>query len=486
MGGTLMVNDHPEDEKKRMLEVEDEAPDKNGDFTPTPATGQAQGPSSESPTVKADSSLDEFDEILLNEEDTSHPVSSDVRNETDKAAAPNEEILEFDLDTLMDSPEPLSGDSPVSESTTAPVASSSAGTGTNESVSSEPDVNETNQTKNEEASATGQEEDTDTLESIDLFSPDMDSSEEQMPLSVPVNNDESPPANAETVEPVVSKDSEPDESALHDAEPDEVEPREAEPDVRTQESVAEEMEAPSIALPHHENAQPIPSRFASIFRWGYGIALGLALLMAGGGIWLGFGLNQQVALLQSQIASLQMTRVSGPTGGQAGMKALKQQVALLQSQFAKLQMGDVSGNEATEIQALRQQVDKMQQQLDGLTRVAPQIVAQPQAAPQPVLPITPESRSQVVAPKKMKQPAKTTHGAWSVNLTSVRSKASAEQDLLRFHALGLKAESVSITVGKTLWYRIRIPGFASKKAARERSLELGKQLKIDDIWVNRS
>ena len=104
-----------------------------------------------------------------------------------------------------------------------------------------------------------------------------------------------------------------------------------------------------------------------------------------------------------------------------------------------------------------------------------------QAAPSPAtmlhLEIDPVSRK-VIAP----QPANT-RMVWAVNLTSVSTVAIAENIRANLNHRGVATELVLVTIGDQTYYRIRIPGFASKRAARRALRAYMKEREFSGAWI---
>ncbi len=72
---------------------------------------------------------------------------------------------------------------------------------------------------------------------------------------------------------------------------------------------------------------------------------------------------------------------------------------------------------------------------------------------------------------------------WVVNITSVSDQESAYQEVARLRRMGINAESVRAVSNGRVWYRIRVPGFASDSEARAQRGALEAQLGIHDTWV---
>jgi len=72
---------------------------------------------------------------------------------------------------------------------------------------------------------------------------------------------------------------------------------------------------------------------------------------------------------------------------------------------------------------------------------------------------------------------------WVVNITSVSDQESAYQEVARLRRMGINAESVRAVSNGRVWFRIRVPGFATDHEARAQRGALEAQLGIRDTWV---
>ncbi|MDQ6997891.1 MAG: SPOR domain-containing protein [Mariprofundus sp.] len=80
------------------------------------------------------------------------------------------------------------------------------------------------------------------------------------------------------------------------------------------------------------------------------------------------------------------------------------------------------------------------------------------------------------------QPANT-RMAWTVNLASVSSLAIAEKVRESLDNRGVATELIWVTIGKKSFYRIRIPGFSSKRAANQARLAYIKNPEFSSAWL---
>jgi len=76
-------------------------------------------------------------------------------------------------------------------------------------------------------------------------------------------------------------------------------------------------------------------------------------------------------------------------------------------------------------------------------------------------------------------------GGWVVNITSVSDPQSASEEVARLRGMGINAESIRAVSNGRVWYRIRVPGFATDSAARAQRGALEARLGIRDTWIGR-
>jgi len=123
------------------------------------------------------------------------------------------------------------------------------------------------------------------------------------------------------------------------------------------------------------------------------------------------------------------------------------------------------------------------EQVEPSAPSAQQEQAQPptQTAPSPTtiphLEIDPVSRK-VIAP----QPANT-RMVWAVNLTSVSTLAIAAKVRESLDNRGVATELVWVTIGGQSYYRIRIPGFTSKRKATRALRAYMKEREFSSAWI---
>jgi len=87
--------------------------------------------------------------------------------------------------------------------------------------------------------------------------------------------------------------------------------------------------------------------------------------------------------------------------------------------------------------------------------------------------------------RKVVSPTHAQRGAgWAVNLVSLSSQSDAKAAMNQLKAKGFHPEVVTVEIGNHVFYRVRIPGFSSKKAANQAQALFKSDPEYADAWVN--
>lgn len=101
-----------------------------------------------------------------------------------------------------------------------------------------------------------------------------------------------------------------------------------------------------------------------------------------------------------------------------------------------------------------------------------------ESAPEPPRPV---AATKVEAPVADKKPA----GPWVINLITLQNRDSVDRLVQKAEQLAIPVELKPITRdGNHLW-QLRLPGFASKKAASEYARGVEQQLELPEAWISR-
>jgi cell division septation protein DedD len=72
---------------------------------------------------------------------------------------------------------------------------------------------------------------------------------------------------------------------------------------------------------------------------------------------------------------------------------------------------------------------------------------------------------------------------WSVNLASFRQIKDARKKAAELRQKGVQVKVTKVDIKHATWYRLNVPGFATKEAASAHSARLKKLLRLNTIWV---
>ena len=112
-------------------------------------------------------------------------------------------------------------------------------------------------------------------------------------------------------------------------------------------------------------------------------------------------------------------------------------------------------------------------------------------------PAEPTRLSQLAAPAKPAKPLQAAgqdvkekaqtgqRGDWSINLASYTKQSTAEEMRGRFLEKGVTADQVVATVNGKTYFRLRVTGFASRRAALKQSALIKEKLGLKDAWITK-
>jgi cell division septation protein DedD len=81
--------------------------------------------------------------------------------------------------------------------------------------------------------------------------------------------------------------------------------------------------------------------------------------------------------------------------------------------------------------------------------------------------------------------AKGSEGVWVLNVASSTNVDAIRALMERLGAMGVKSEEQTVTVNGQTRYRLRIPGFETRQAAREFADRHAQKLRIKDPWISK-
>lgn len=106
---------------------------------------------------------------------------------------------------------------------------------------------------------------------------------------------------------------------------------------------------------------------------------------------------------------------------------------------------------------------------------------QAEARPRPLVEKKPVSKVEPVAAAAT--PKKATGGGWAINLISLTSEQDADKELKHLLNLGVRAEKQRAVKDGKVWYRLRVPGFASYEGAKAYIDTVEKKTGVKNAWV---
>ena len=80
---------------------------------------------------------------------------------------------------------------------------------------------------------------------------------------------------------------------------------------------------------------------------------------------------------------------------------------------------------------------------------------------------------------------KASEGAWVLNVASSTNVDAIRALMDRLYEMGVKSEEQTVTVNGQTRYRLRIPGFETRQAAREFADRHAQKLRIKDPWISK-
>ena len=194
------------------------------------------------------------------------------------------------------------------------------------------------------------------------------------------------------------------------------------------------------------------------------------------------GLKGEVeTLAQGQVALTQQLQEQSRRGGMGSqaqieeeLSALMQRVNVLAQMLEGAQAEQPDG-ENSGLQALTQRLERLEQS-QGVPLVTKALMASDKGdkeAPGVTAKPKPRSEPKVVAPKE----------GWVINLLTVSSAKTAQEELARMRKLGIRADSQEISKGSKTLYRLRVAGFDSYEGAKAYIDTVERQTGFKKAWV---
>jgi len=156
----------------------------------------------------------------------------------------------------------------------------------------------------------------------------------------------------------------------------------------------------------------------------------------------------------------------------------------MESQVAAMQQQSAAPGPGKDIASLNRRIDDLSTQLAAHLKAIAQTKEVP-PAPDVKKPSAPSPVATKPIVTAITPSMDSGHGPWVVNLTSLSHATAANNEVARLKGLGIRAESIKIETQGKVWYRIRVPGFASAEEADRQRKILGNRLGIRDTWIGK-
>ena len=202
-----------------------------------------------------------------------------------------------------------------------------------------------------------------------------------------------------------------------------------------------------------------------------GAVVALSLLCGVAGLFVAYSasgkieaLQQSVDALQTKLATMQVSgdpRVGQLQAEQAGVTSRIDELAL---KIEGLSAGGAKGS-ASDLADLRKRLDILEHKATQTSKT------------------TSTSASATTTTKAAATKPATSRGDWVVVLKSFATSAQAETEKTRLQKQGISSEVQKSLVDGKPWYRVRVPGYMSKDAAKAAIPGLEKKSGIDGAWT---
>jgi TolA-binding protein len=235
-----------------------------------------------------------------------------------------------------------------------------------------------------------------------------------------------------------------------------------------------------------EAAAPSPPAATALARpqlIGGVILLALGLLLSVSALWMVMGLASQVDTLTQGVDALQQRLLLSRRGSTAAPDPrLESQLTQLDERVNELAV-IIEGPMSHLRESSQQERAALALRLDRLERLGQQ---GPGVTEQPLPHEPPPVAVKGTVPAANSGASLEGGGGWVINLLSLSSAATAQQELTRLRQLGVRAEQQAINQGGHLWYRLRVTGFDSYEGAKAYIDTVERQTGFNSAWVGKA
>jgi len=239
-----------------------------------------------------------------------------------------------------------------------------------------------------------------------------------------------------------------------------------------QNSAPVERQAPEVGKPQQSHGRA-PGLTGS---------LALVMLLALGALWYGLRIDTKFMALEESLTQLsretQRNSSTVEKSGQELSSIIERQQQNNQSiQKIERLVEELRQSKETELARLGEQIEALQQA---------DAVAEPAVPPIPAAEPEPEPKPEPKPSAKAEpEPGSKISPAWGINLAAYASQAAATREIERFRAVGLDVVVQVVRVAKKDWYRLRIDGFADRRAATSFIQQNRHLPELAKAWVSR-
>jgi len=234
---------------------------------------------------------------------------------------------------------------------------------------------------------------------------------------------------------------------------------------------------PSSAAP---GASPAPSGLSRGQLIGGGALLGVSLLLSLAAVWMAMGLGSQIETLNRSVSGLQQRLLKLTRRGDlAEPSQLGEQLNSLGERVDELAViveGPLSHLRESNRQAL-QALGMRLGRLEQGQKTIPMGVAAGDNTPTTATPSAGKAEPVGVENGAAEK------GGWVINLLSVTSAKSANEELARLRKMGIRADKQTVSKEGRSWYRLRVTGFDSYEGAKAYIETVEKQAGFNSAWV---
>lgn len=211
------------------------------------------------------------------------------------------------------------------------------------------------------------------------------------------------------------------------------------------------------------------------------VALVVTLLIAAKAIWIGIGMESEVAELNQEVRTLQQ-RLAQLPGENAAVRTehLAEDLNRLAQRVDELgvivegPVGHLRESNERVFEVLRQRLDRLEAEQKRFAESPAGNSPKPSADKVSAIAARPTPGAPISGPGKR---------GWVINLLSLSNAKTADEELARLRKMGIRADKQTVSQEGKNWYRLRVTGFDSYEGAKAYIDTVEKQTGIGSAWV---